>query len=143
MKRLVRIRRFDVKDKRTHAYLVQVQRNHRITTKTFSDGVYGGKRNALRAAISFRAKLLAEAPYEYQIWRRSILRRNNRSGIGGVGRYDNVANARTGRRRVFWLAPWVNEDGSSGKRKFSVLAHGEQLCQTPSGEALHRFASET
>lgn len=125
MKRLVRIRRVDYEAKHTHGYLVQVQRNHRITKKFFSDGVYGGKRKALLAAVSFRNQLLAEAHYEYRIWRRSILRRNNRSGITGVGRYDTIADPKMRRREIFWLAYWVNEDGSSGKRKFSVLAHGE------------------
>ena len=125
MKRPFRIRRVDYEAKHTHGYLVQVQRNHRITTKFFSDGVYGGKPKALVAAVSFRNELLAEAHYEYQIWRRSIPRRNNRSGITGVGRYDKIVDPSTGRREIVWLAYWVNEDGSSGKRKFSVLAHGE------------------
>ena len=125
MKRPIRIRRFDDEAKRTYGYLVQVQRNYRITTKFFSDGVYGSKPKALLAAASFRDQLLAEAHYEYQIWRRSIPRRNNRSGITGVGRYDTITGRRRRRRDIFWLAYWVNEDGSSGRRKFSVLAHGE------------------
>ena len=87
--------------------------------------MYGGRPKALLAAVSFRNQLLAKAHHEYQIWRRSIPRRNNRSGITGVGRYDTIANPRTGRREIFWLAYWVNEDGSSGKRKFSVSAYGE------------------
>ena len=95
--------------------------------KMFTDGVYGGKRKALQAAISFRDYLLAEAPsYEHQIWVRTRLRRNNRSGIPGVGRYDQLANPRTGRRAVFWLASWVDENGASRKRKFSVLRYGER-----------------
>ena len=126
MQRPVRIRRFDDEAKRTYGYLVQVQRVHRITTKFFTDSVCGGRPKALLAAVSFRNRLLAKAHYEYQIWRRSIPRRNNRSGITGVGRYDTLADPRTGRRGIFWLAHWVKEDGSSGKRKFSVSAHGER-----------------
>lgn len=127
MKRLRNIRRIDTEANHTYAWLVQVQRDSRIAIKMFSDSVYGGKRKALQAAVSYRARLLAEmSSYEYHIRRRSILRRNNTSGIPGVGRYDKIANPNTGRREVFWLAHWVTEHGASGKRKFSVLRHGER-----------------
>ena len=93
MKRPVRIRRVDYEAKRTHGYLVQVQRNHRITTKFFSDGVYGGRPKALLAAVSFRNQVLAKAHYEYQIWRRSIPRRNYHRFVGGICvRLDYLAN---------------------------------------------------
>lgn len=127
MKHLRNIRRIDNETNRTFAWLVQVQRNSRITIKMFTDGVYGGKRKALQAAISFRAELLAAAPeYEHQIRRRSILRRNNTSGISGVARYDKIDNPRTGHRVVFWLASWIDEHAASRKRKFSVLRYGER-----------------
>ena len=127
MKRLRNIRRIDNAQKRTWAWLVQVQRNCEIDIKMFSDGVYGGKRKALLAAIAFRDQLLAkESFYDYQIWRRSILRRNNTSGIPGVARYEKIANPATGRRDIFWLASWVDEYGASRKRKFSVLRYGER-----------------
>ena len=92
MKRLRNIRRVDNKANRTYAWLVQVQRNNQITMKMFSDSVYGGKRKALQAAIAFRTQLLGEmaSHYEHQIWRRSVLRRNNTSGIPGVARYENT-----------------------------------------------------
>ena len=127
MKHLRNIHRIDNAANRTWAWLVQVQRNNQIVVKMFSDSVHGGKRKALQVAISYRAQLLADASfYEYQIWRRSILRRNNTSGIPGVARYDKIANPNTGRREVFWLASWVDEYGASRKRKFSVLRHGER-----------------
>ena len=44
----------------------------------------------------------------------------------GVARFRRIANRDTGRREVFWLAHWVDEHGASGKRKFSVLCHGER-----------------
>ncbi|MDP2785099.1 MAG: AP2 domain-containing protein [Sulfurimicrobium sp.] len=127
MKRLRNISRIDNEINRTHAWFVIVQRNNNIMRKMFSDGTYGGKRKALQAATSFHAQLLAGvSQYEYQIQRRSILRRNNRSGIPGVARYDKIDNPKTGRRVVFWLAHWVDEHGASCKRKFSVLLHGER-----------------
>ena len=94
----------------------------------FSDGVYGGKRKSLQAAIAFRTQVLAEmaSHYEHQVWRRSVLRRNNTSAIPGVARYENIANPNTGRRVMFWLASWIDEHGASRKRKFSVLRYGER-----------------
>jgi hypothetical protein len=129
MKRLRNIRRIDDDSRRrsTHAWFVQVQRDYRIAMKMFSDGVYGGKRKALQAAIAFRAQLLAEvSDYEYQIWLRSVLRRNNKSGIAGVSRHDAIDNPNTGRRVIFWLASWTDEHRVSRKRKFSVLRYGER-----------------
>ena len=127
MKHRRNIRRIDNEVNRTHAWLVQVQRNNGIAIKMFSDGVYGGKHKALQAAISFHTQLLAAVPeYEYQIRLRSILRRNNTSGIPGVARYDKIDNPNTGHRVVFWLAFWVDEHGASRKRKFSVLLYGER-----------------
>ena len=127
MKYSLNISRIDNEVNSTHAWFVQVQRNSCNVRKMFSDGVYGGKRKALKVAIDFHAQILASVPYyEYQIRLRSVLRRNNTSGIPGVGRYDKIANRNTGRREVFWLAAWVDEHGASRKRKFSVLRHGER-----------------
>lgn len=127
MKRLRNIRRIDTDANRTYAWLVQVQRQNRIIIKMFTDAVYGGKRKALAAAIGYRDQVIAEAnPVGHRLWCRTILRRNNTSGIVGVARYDKLANPSTGRREVFWLAAWVDEYGASRKRKFSVLRYGER-----------------
>ena len=102
MKHIINIRRIDNKTNRTFAWLVQVQRNNDIVMKMFTDAVYGGKRKALQAASCYREQLLAEVnPFEHQLWRRAILRRNNTSGISGVSRHDIIANPKTGRRQVF------------------------------------------
>lgn len=126
MNDLPNIQRVDDDSRRTHAWIARVQRNNRIVAKMFSDCVYGGKSKAKKAATDYRKKLLSEVPLvEHQIWRRNILRRNNSSGIPGVGRYERVANPRTGRKEAFWLASWIDEHGASRKRKFSVMCHGE------------------
>lgn len=61
MKRLRNSRRVDREDNNTHAWLVQVERNHQSPRKLFSDSIYGGKRKALQAAIQFRDETLANA----------------------------------------------------------------------------------
>ena len=95
---------------------------HDIAAKTFSDAIYGGKRKALKAAEAYRDELLRRySPYAHAIWVRTRFRRNNTSGVPGVGRYEQLDNPKTGSVRVFWLASWVNEQGDSRKRKFPVL----------------------
>lgn len=126
MSRYRNITRIDHEQSRTHAWRVTLQRKNEIVVRAFSDGLYGGKRKALRAAVEYRDLLIAEySVVEHHIWVRNRLRKNNTSGIPGVGRYDVLANPNTGRREVFWLACWTDEHGVSRKRKFHVVQRGE------------------
>jgi hypothetical protein len=119
--------RVDHEASRTHAWRVTVQRHNDIAVKTFSDAIYGGKRKALKVAEAYRDELLRRySPYAHAIWVRTRLRRNNTSGIPGVGRYEQLDNPKTGSVRVFWLASWVNEQGDSRKRRFMVSHYGER-----------------
>ena len=121
------ITRVDHEASRTHAWRVTVQRHNDIVVKTFSDAMHGGKGKALKAAEAYRGELLRRySAYVHAIWVRTRLRRNNTSGIPGVGRYEQVDNATTGSVRVFWLASWVDEQGDSRKRKFMVSHYGER-----------------
>lgn len=129
MKRLRNIRRFDDEARRTHGWLVQVQRKAHITIKMFSDGVHGGRRKALKAAVTYRKQVKTEvSAFDHQVWRRSILRRNNSSGISGVGRYDRRDHRRGG-GQAYWLASWIDEHGAGRKRKFFILRHGERAAK--------------
>ena len=125
--RLRNITRIDHEASHTHAWRTTLQRWNGITVKTFSDSVHSGKRNALKAALEYRnALLLQHSPFTHQVWVRSRLRRNNTSGIPGVARYEVVANPKTGRLQVYWMAFWVNELGASRKRKFFISRYGER-----------------
>ena len=127
MKRHRNISRRDRKANHTHAWLVRLQRCSDIVHRMFSDSVHGGKRKALKAALEYRdTHLLQCSPIEHQIWIRTRLRKNNSSGIPGVGRYERPAKQRTGGRQGYWLASWVNENGASRKRKFAVSLYGER-----------------
>lgn len=53
------IRRVDNPHRRDHSWKVEVQRQGKMTIRRFSDGRYGGKRQALKAAMHFRDALLA------------------------------------------------------------------------------------
>jgi len=119
--------RMDHEPSHTYGWRVTVQRKGEIIVRMFSDGVYGGKRKALKAAVEYRDGLLSHySDVEHQLWVRTRLRRNNTSGIPGVARYEVLANPNTGRRNAFWLASWVDEHGNSRKRKFYVSRYGER-----------------
>ena len=124
------IRRVDDSRRGTHAWFVTVQRHNRINTKMFSDGVWGGKRKALEAARTWRDQHL-QAEHEHQLWRRNRLRRNNRSGLVGVARYERKSGT-DGRSSggAYWLASWIDSKGTSRKRKFSVRLWGEEGAKT-------------
>jgi hypothetical protein len=47
-KALRNIRRMDDTNRRTHGWLVQVQRHNQTAIKMFSDGIWGEKRKAVR-----------------------------------------------------------------------------------------------
>ena len=119
--------RVDHEASHTHAWRVTLQRHNGIVVKMFSDSLHGGKRQALKAAEEYRDELLRRySPYAHAIWVRTRLRRNNTSGIPGVGRYEERANPNRSYTRVFWLASWVNEQGDSRKRRFMVSHYGER-----------------
>lgn len=121
------IRRIDNDVNCTYAWFVQIQRNSEIHWKMFTDGVYGSKRKALKAAREFKEQILtAVSTPKYHLKRRTILRKNNTSGTPGVGRYDVLTNPRTGTRRIYWMAFWDDANGVRKSRKFSVLMHGEE-----------------
>lgn len=144
------IRRMDDASRGTHGWMVQVQRQKRITMKMFSDGLWGGKSKALVAARAWRDQQTEPLDeYAHELWQRNILRRNNRSGLVGVARYERrpQPNGRI-EGQAFWLASWTDENGASRKRKFSVKRWGErgarqQAIETREREVRRAVAART
>ncbi|MFA5906212.1 MAG: hypothetical protein WC836_19945, partial [Desulfobacula sp.] len=119
MENIKNISRIDKDEKSTHAWFVTVQRKGKVIRRMFSDVALGGKKKALKAAIEFRNKVLADiSEYECHIHMRLILRKNNTSGIPGVGRYETIQNVKTGRRVAYWQAFWDDENGKKRGRSF-------------------------
>ena len=123
------IYRIDNATSRTHAWLVQVQRHKKNAAKVFSDGVWGSKRKALAAARAWRdARIQPLAQYEHELWRRNVVRRNNRSGMVGVARYVRkpAGGNQSASGSAYWLAFWIDEQGVYRQRTFSVKRWGER-----------------
>ena len=110
-----------------HAWVVTLQRKGASIVRRFSDGVYGEKRKALKAAVEYRDSFLArDKPFDHQIWIRTRLRKNNKSGIPGVHRYEVKDGSSNGTVREYWIAAWTNEYGVTRHRKFSIARYGEE-----------------
>jgi hypothetical protein len=121
------IRRLDHDAKGDHGWIVTLQRKGAAIVKRFSDGIYGGKREALKAAVEYRDSFLArDKPFDHQIWIRTRLRKNNKSGIPGVLRYEIPRRSDPQNPREYWIATWTNEHGVTRQRKFSIERYGEE-----------------
>jgi hypothetical protein len=104
---------------RNLGWLVRYSVESVTVQKFFSDKVHGTSASARAAAerfahanIDLHLELLA-------LRRRLLLRKNCRSGIPGVSRYE-VAG-----RGPFWVAYWDDAAGKKRQRKFSVKSFGE------------------
>ena len=122
------ITRVDDSKKSMHCWIVHIERRRRVWHRSFSDGVYGGKTHALRAARAFRDELLASSFPMTRAEYAAIKRKNNRSGVPGVCRRGGNAQA-SSRKPVdpaYWIAFWTMPDGKRAIRKFSITKYGEK-----------------
>jgi hypothetical protein len=122
------ISRVDDDKKSKHCWIVHIERRRRVWHRSFSDGVYGGKTHALRAARAFRDGLLVSSLPMTRAEYASIRRKSNRSGFPGVCRRGD--NAQTSLRKpvdpACWIAFWTMPDGKRAIRKFSIAKYGER-----------------
>jgi len=116
------IARIDLPRARTHGWQVRLQRRGVKYGKYFGDGVYGGKKQAIEAARSWRDELLKKmgAVEQARICTRST---RNRSGVVGVSKVTVVSN---GTRYEFWQATWSPEVGRRRCMKFSIRRYGDR-----------------
>lgn len=104
------------------SWRVGIGRGENRLLQTFPDSKYGSEEASLAAAQEYRNELLQKAPLlSKQSFMRKV-RRNNRSGISGVGVYGE------GEKR-FWLAR-IDYKGYGDKktksRKYRVSKYGEE-----------------
>ena len=114
------ITRIDHARSHTHSWHVTIQRRHRVVTKHFSDGRYGGRQKALEAATAFRDTIVATHASFTRQTVCSIKKTNNRSGISGVTRieYYEVKRGRT-HLRLYWVAQWPTQAGRATTRSYA------------------------
>ncbi len=127
-KSLYGICRVDNDTKRTHGWLVTIQRRGTIHRKLFSDKKHGGKAAAFAAAIPWRDQTIARHPPLPLKQYVTIQRSNNQSGVPGVCRYtaSGVKSLPSGGQLGYWVASWTLTDGQRVRRKFSVKKYGEE-----------------
>ena len=112
--------RFDFDDKGEHGYLVVLSRSGAPYRQRFSDGVYGGKREALKAARTWRQEIIDTYPAYTRQQYAAIKRRNNTSGHAGVYALKDEDGRITG-----WATKWlVPGTANYHHRKFSALVYG-------------------
>jgi hypothetical protein len=114
------IYRVDSPKNGTYAWIVVLTRNRESFRKHFTDGVHGGREQALAAAIVYRDEIIARfAPLKRSEYV-SVLRKNNTSGFPGV-RLNRDAEGNP----LYWAASWVPHAGAKAKVvKFSVTKYG-------------------
>jgi hypothetical protein len=118
--------RHDVETDGINDWRVRVIRNKIVKSKRFSDEKYGGRDEALQAAIRYRNEFLEKTDhFVHQMWVRTIVQRNNTTGIPGVARKERVNRRYPNTRYVFWFAKWTDEFGVRRQRAFSVSLYGE------------------
>ena len=122
------IKRLDCEaDRILHAWRVLVARDNIAKAKNFADAKYGGKDEALQAAICYRDEFLAKTDhFEHQMWLRTYVRRTNTSGMPGVYRAEEKYCRSPDKQYVYWVAQWTDELCVQRKRRFSVSRYGEQ-----------------
>lgn len=142
------LRRVDHSASSTHCWRVTVQRRTEVFTRDFSDGVHGGREQALQAALAYRDTVIETHPPLSKPDYCAIVKKNNRSGVSGLSRVDGWDLSRGRRmRRLYWEVQWPIENGRSRHRKFSILKYGEegayQLALAARETALEALASQT
>lgn len=112
--------------KNTHAWMATIR--VRIYRRVFTEGVYGGKRKALEAAIRHRDHLITTLRPLTRRGFCSIKKKNNRSGIVGVTRITRVHRKqhRLGKPTSGWRCGRIAGNRSRQKKRFAVKKYGER-----------------
>ncbi len=123
---MLNICRRDHEGSKTHCWRVEIRRQSRTYRRSFSDGRYGGRANALQAALAYRDQVVAAHPRLARSTYCAIVRTNNRSGISGLTRVDRVELSGRPQRKLYWEAQVPLGQGCAQHRRFSIRKYGEE-----------------
>ncbi|HED11730.1 MAG TPA: AP2 domain-containing protein [Caldithrix abyssi] len=114
-----------IDSKHTHGWYVRIYGDKRVlTSKLFSDRLYGGKEEALANAIKFRDhnQMVADIKYPSSSRKKGLKTKppvNNQSGVVGVHFTEKLER---GKRIPTWVATWT-ENGKPKSKSFYQRAH--------------------
>jgi hypothetical protein len=114
--------RVEMASKQLMGWWVRTTHDGKPLRRFFSDREFGGPDQAHQAALQVTSQL-GDRTEIGSLLLRLRPRKNNRSGIPGVARYQGGSA-----RGPFWLAYW-EENGRRVQKKFSVAVYGEQRAE--------------
>ena len=122
------ISRIDQESRNTFGWYVRVMFNGKQVSKFFSDKVYGGRKEALEAAVEYRdqaEKKLGRPRTDRQVIARQT---RNTSGIVGVQLRTKSVRTKTGERVVnkYYVVTWNPEPGRVKTIFVPVEKYGER-----------------
>lgn len=108
---------------KSHGYWVRYQREGVRFQKSFADGSYVTREEALGAAEAYYEELKAAFPPMGRREYSEVKRRVGSSGLVGVNRTNNIVKGHT---YYYWQARWSHSPGVQKWKRFSINRYGEE-----------------
>jgi hypothetical protein len=122
-----RIAQTTAQGQRILGWMVRLRNRGEQTARFFNDVRYGGNRQALQAAKTFRDELeQGRKPYTVrELAQRPSIR--NASGTVGIRRHQQVdTRGESQYRYEYWVAQWIDGLGHRKTRMFSIRKYGNR-----------------
>lgn len=106
-----------IDSRNTHGWFVRVYRDGHIHSKMFSDGLHGGRQEALEASVRYHREYESKHPRSYISTRiRQRPQKNNTSGVVGVS--DTYCWSRSGEKILCFGVTWRPRRNVTRCKKF-------------------------
>ena len=116
-----------IDSRNTHCWFVRVYRDGRVHSKTFSDGVFGGKEKALEAAKAYKEEYEQANPPSYEYKRlRTRPPSNNKTGVVGVSETYGRSHSNRGEKMPCFSVTWVPTPKKPRSKKFFFSKYGDR-----------------
>ncbi len=114
-----------IDSRNTHCWFVRTYRDGKVLSKTFTDGVYGSKEEALKAAKEYRAEYERMNPPSYEYKRlRTKPPSNNKTGVVGVSETYGRSHGNRGDKMPCFSVTWVPTPNKPRCKKFFFSKYG-------------------
>ena len=116
-----------IDSKHTHCWFVRIYRDGKVHSKSFSDGVYGGKAKSLKAAQEYKEEYEREHPPSYASTRLRLKPlSNNATGVVGVSETYGRAQSNKGAKMPCFSVTWVPIPNKPRCKKFYFSKYGDR-----------------